>query len=268
MNARWMILILLILPLATADRNLPAEATTNETLNITYTLTGATIGEDAVLGERLPANAILESWTVEGGENAQLIESATDHIWVFTATTENPSVSYSVRLPPQEGVETFDAVHALPPDQIGRKVDDILLRAPTGLVTEEPRQGPQLQLPEQVQIIQDAIKARASWWLMTVSVMFLLAAISLLALKKINSTQGTLSTMSETISYPVRTEQYWLDEPASYQPQEQHESWQQNYEVYSDHHRETHEEYRDPTVLPADPSWQDTPEESRYSPVE
>lgn len=116
---------------ASVSRDIPAVASQSETVSVILVVQNFYRGGDVVVGELLPKGAKILDWSIVGAQQTrEEISFTTDgrsYVWYFTANTPNPLIMYTVVLPAEGELASFDAVYALSPNEVGRIIDTVNL---------------------------------------------------------------------------------------------------------------------------------------------
>jgi hypothetical protein len=120
----YAVVFLLIASLAMAadmSRSMPDKVSPGDTITVTFPVSGMEVGKQVALSEVVPAGWKISDWTVSGSKEAKAAvtfaeKTGGEYQWSFTASSESPSVSYTLKVPSTAlGSYNFDAVYILPP---------------------------------------------------------------------------------------------------------------------------------------------------------
>ena len=87
-------------------RNMPSRAHPGETLTVKFQISGMTVGEMLAIEDMVPNDLVLKDWEVTGSSDAKSAiayetktssdNTKTRYKWSFTASSANPTLSYTV----------------------------------------------------------------------------------------------------------------------------------------------------------------------------
>jgi len=113
---------------ASLDREMSPVTKPGDILAVTFSITDMEVGKEVAIDEIIPEGFLIDDWSTEGAEDADYTVRENRHTWVFTASTENPSLTYTARVPDSLGSFSFNTVYMLPPAQINNLINTVTVR--------------------------------------------------------------------------------------------------------------------------------------------
>jgi hypothetical protein len=198
------VIFLMVVGLAFAadmSRSMPDKIQPGETLTVTFSVSGMEAGQEVALSEILPSGWSIKSWDVTGSQEAKTAitykqKTGNEHQWSFTASTANPSISYTAVVPSNAaGNYEFDAVYMLPPANMNNLKKTLVVRTITcgdGVCegsensdnceadcpkpAEPVTTPPQEQQQQQQQVIIEEEAGGFPWWIVILLLVIIVVA--------------------------------------------------------------------------------------------
>lgn len=103
---------------ASVSRNMPSRVSPGDDIQMTFSISGVTIGEVFTLEDQAPQGWKVDAWSVSGAQGGiegvdYRFVAANRHGFSFTAESANPTISFTVKVPATaaNGDYSFDAVY-------------------------------------------------------------------------------------------------------------------------------------------------------------
>lgn len=119
---------------ADMSRSMPDKVSPGDTITVSFSVSGMEIGKQVAISEVLPSGWSISSWVASGAKEeksaiAYAKKSTGEYQWSFTASSETPSLSYTLKVPSSAlGTYNFDAVYVLPPANMNNLKKSLIVR--------------------------------------------------------------------------------------------------------------------------------------------